>query len=73
MWLQFVLQFDEEVIAWTCNGLQKKMSDSLRYCNKITQKFKYLKLLKDQKILKNQMIHYLEIIETKQNIYMTKQ
>ena len=35
-------------------------------------KIKKLKLLKDQKILKNQMIHYLEIIETKQNIYMTK-
>ena len=63
MWLQFVLQFDEEVIAWTCNSLQKKMSDSLRNCNKITQKFKYLKLLKDQKNIN------LEIIETKQNIY----
>ena len=31
-------------------------------------KINILKLLKDQKILKNQMIHYLEIIETKQNI-----
>ena len=39
------------------------MADSLRYCNKITQKFKYLKLLKDQKNIN------LEIIETKQNIY----
>ena len=28
-----------------------------------------LKLLKNQKILKNHMIHSLEIIETKQNIY----
>ena len=28
-------------------------------------KIQILKLLKDQKILKNQMIHYLEIIETK--------
>ena len=25
--------------------------------------------LKDKKILKNQMVHYLEIIEIKQNIY----
>ena len=32
-------------------------------------KIQILKLLKDQNILKNQMIHYLEIIETKQNIY----
>ena len=32
-------------------------------------KIKILKLLKDQNFLKNQMIHYLEIIETKQNIY----
>ena len=31
--------------------------------------FQILKFLKYQKILKNQMIHYLEIIETKQNIY----
>ena len=23
IWLQFVLQFDEKVIAWTCNDLQK--------------------------------------------------
>ena len=29
----------------------------------------YKKFLKYQKILKNQMIHYLEIIETKQNLY----
>ena len=32
-----------------------------------------LKLLKCQKILKNQKIHYLEIIETKQNVYITTQ
>ena len=34
-------------------------------------KLQILKLLKDQKILKNYMIHYLEIIETKK-IRMTK-
>ena len=32
-------------------------------------KFQILKFLKDQKILKNPMIHCIEIIETKQNIY----
>ena len=32
-------------------------------------KFQILKILKEQKILKNQMIYCLEIIETKQNIY----
>ena len=33
-----------------------------------------LKLLKCQKILKNQKIHYLEIIETKKkNVYITTQ
>ena len=32
-----------------------------------------LKLLKYQKILKNQKIHYLEIIETKQNVYIITQ
>ena len=42
------------------------MADSLRYYNKITQKFKYLKLLKDQKILTQKLL--------KQNkIYITKQ
>ena len=39
VWLQFVLQFDKDVIAWTCNGLQKIcQTDS---CKKITQKFRY--------------------------------
>ena len=32
-----------------------------------------LKLPKFQKILKNQKLHYLEIIETKQNVYITPQ
>ena len=32
-------------------------------------KFQILKFIKDQKILKNQMVHGVEIIETKQNIY----
>ena len=51
------------------NDLQKKLSNSFRYYNKNNSKIQILKLLKDQKILKNQMIHYLDIIETKQNIY----
>ena len=34
---------------------------------------KFWTILKDQKILNNQIIHYLEIIETKQYIYITKQ
>ena len=33
-------------------------------------KIQILKFLKDQKILKNKMIHYLEIIKTKQYIYI---
>ena len=32
-----------------------------------------LKLLKFQKTLKNQKIHYLEIFETKKNVCITKQ
>ena len=32
-------------------------------------KISNIKLLKGQKILKNQKIHYLEIVETKHNIY----
>ena len=36
---------------------------------KNNSKIRILKLLKDQNILKNQMINRLEIIETKQNIY----
>ena len=43
--------------------LTKNLSDSFKYCKK--KKNQILKLLKDQKILKN----CLEIIETKQNIY----
>ena len=64
-----MLQFDEEGIAWTCNYLQKicqTISDTV----KNNLKIQILKLLKDQKILKNQMIHGSEIIETKQYIYI---
>ena len=60
--------------------LTKNLLDNFRYCKKNYSKIQILKLLKDQKILKNQMIHYLEIIETKYTyiyiyiyIYMTKQ
>ena len=54
------------------------MLDNFRYCKKKkkTSKIQILKLLKDQKTLKNQIIHSLEIIETKYiyiYIYMTKQ
>ena len=64
-----MLQFDEEVFVWMCNDLQKICQIISNTAKKITQiKKQILKLLKDQKILKNQMIHYLEIIEIKQNI-----
>ena len=64
-----MLQFDKEAIAWTYNGLQKICQIVSDTTKKNNSKIQILKLLKDQKILKNQMIHYLEIIETKQNIY----
>ena len=67
MWLQFVLQFDEEAIAWTCNDLQK-IYQTISNTAENKSKIQILKLLKDQKILKNQMIHWLKIIET--NIYI---
>ena len=51
----------------------KKFIKQFQIQQKNNIKIQILKLLKDQNILKNQMIHYLEIIETKQNIYMTKQ
>ena len=54
-----MLQFDE----------YKKFVRQFQILQKNNSKIQILKLLKDQKILKNQMIHYLEIIETKQNIY----
>ena len=59
-----MLQFDEEEIAWTCNGLQKFVRQFQILQEKKNSKIQILKLLKDKKILKNKMIHYLEIIET---------
>ena len=53
--------------------LIKILLNSFKYCKKNNSKIQILKLLKDQKILTNQMIHYLKIIETKIYIYMTKQ
>ena len=47
----------------------KKIFRKFQILQKNNSKIHILKLLKDQKILKNQMIHYLENIETKQNIY----
>ena len=35
--LQFVLQFDEEVIAWTCNGFQKILKNYKIHCLKIIE------------------------------------
>ena len=50
------------------NGLQK-ICRKFQALQKNNPKIQILKLLKSQKILKNQIIHDLEIIETKQNIY----
>ena len=47
----------------------KKKFRQFQIQQKNSSKIQILKILKDQKILKNQMIYYLEIIETKQNIY----
>ena len=41
VWLQFVFQFDEEVIVWTCNGLQKICQTVSNAAKKITQNFRY--------------------------------
>ena len=41
----------------------------MQWLTKNNSKIQILKFLKNQKILKNQMVHCLEIIETKQNIY----
>ena len=69
-----MLQFDKEAITWMCNDLQKIcqiVSDIVKKKKKKKKpsKIHIVKLLKDQKILKNQMIHCLGIIETKQNVY----
>ena len=63
-----MLQFHEEAIA-QCAMAYKKFVRQFRILQKNNSKIQILKLLKDQKILKNQMIDCLEIIETKQNIY----
>ena len=47
----------------------KKFVRQFQIQQKYNSKIQILKLLKDQNILKNKMIHCLEIIETKQNIY----
>ena len=52
-----------------CAMVYKKFVRQLQILQKNNSKIQILKLLKDKKILKNQMIQCLEIIETKQNIY----
>ena len=53
-----------------CTMAYTKFVRQFQILQKNNSKIQILKLLKDQKILKNQMIlHCLEIIETKQNIY----
>ena len=47
----------------------KKFVRQFQIQQKYNSKIQILKLLKDQNILKNQMIQCLEIIETRQNIY----
>ena len=52
-----------------CAMVYKKFVRQFQILQKNNSKIQILKLLKDKKILKNQMIQCLEIIETKQNIY----
>ena len=47
----------------------KKFVRQFQILQKNNSKIQIFKLLKDQKILKNQMIHCLKIIKTKQNIH----
>ena len=56
-----MFKFNKEVGLQKIQILQKNIENS------------NIKLSKCQKLLKNQKIHYLEIIETKQNIYVTTQ
>ena len=51
-----------------CAMVYKKFVRQFQILQKNNSKIQILKLLKDKKILKNQMIQCLEIIETKQNI-----
>ena len=68
-----MFKFDEESIALICNDLQKSFQTFSDIVKKKKKKIQIEKLPKYQKILKNQKIHYLEIIEIKQNIYVTAQ
>ena len=68
-----MFKFDKESIAWICNDLQKIWQTFSDIVKKKKKKNSDIKLPKCQTILKNQKICYLEIIETKQNIYVTAQ
>ena len=59
-----MLQFDEEAIEIVLQFVRQ-----FQIQQKNNSKIQILKLLKNQKILKTQMIHGLKIIEIKQNIY----
>ena len=59
-----MLQFDEEAIEIVLQFVRQ-----FQIQQKNNSKIQILKLLKDQKILKNQIIYCLEIIKIKQNIY----
>ena len=54
-----------------CAMVCKKFAKQFQILQQNNSKIKILKLLKDQKILKNQMIHYLKMSEIKY-IYMNK-
>ena len=54
---------------WCYNLMKKSLLECALAYKKFVRQFQTLKLLKDQKISKNQMIYCLEIIETKQNMY----
>ena len=57
------------VCVCVCDYKTVKYKKKMCYRQKNNSKIQILKLLKDKKILKNQMIHCLKIIETKQSIY----
>ena len=52
-----------------CAMVYKKFVGQFQILQKNSSKIQILKLLKNQKILNNQIIHCLEIIKIKQNTY----
>ena len=59
VWLQFVLQFDEEAIVWMCNDLPKKLKNKMIH---YLEMIEYIYMIKQKRNIRERWVTFKRII-----------